>query len=117
MDWSIDEAISKFKTLSKDAFQKRKWFKYTILRYIAPLMYPDKYKSEGIERALHKAFGDGPLFGHESYARSSKADRVRVGVVACTRDGRELFLFSNYARDKHGDGAEPPFCLVEFLAH
>jgi hypothetical protein len=81
MDWSIDEAISKFKTLSKDAFQKRKWFKYTILRYIAPLMYPDKYKSEGIERALHKAFGDGPLFGHESYARSSKADRVRVGVV------------------------------------
>jgi hypothetical protein len=101
MDWSVDKAISEFEKLSHEAFSKRQWLKVPMFRHTAQLLYSHRFKSEGINSALQKAFGQGLLFGFNA---SSSSDKVKVGVVAGVSGIRRPFLFTNYSRNSTGKG-------------
>lgn len=101
MDWSVDKAITEFENLSHEAFSKRQWLKVPMFRHTAQLLYSYRFKSEGIDSALQKAFGQGLLFG---FNESSSSDKVKVGVVSGVSGIRRSFLFSNYSRNSTGKG-------------
>lgn len=101
MDWSVEKAITEFENLSHEAFSKRQWLKVPMFRHTAQLLYSHRFKSEGIDGALQKAFGQGLLFG---FNESSSSDKVKVGVVAGVTGIRRPFLFTNYSRNSTGRG-------------
>jgi hypothetical protein len=106
MDWSVAKAITEFESLSHQAFSKRYWLKVPMFRHTAQLLYSHRFKSEGIEGALKRAFGQGLLYG---FNEASSSDKVKVGVVAGVSGVRRPFLFSNYSRNSTGRGM---FCII-----
>jgi hypothetical protein len=104
MDWSVEHAITEFETLSNLAFSKRQWLKVPPFRHTAQLLYSHRFKSEGIDGALQKGFGEGLLYG---FNKSSSSDKVKVGVVAGVSGVRRPYLFSNYTRNSTGLGMFP----------
>ncbi|KAI9883473.1 MAG: hypothetical protein M1823_004763 [Watsoniomyces obsoletus] len=101
MNWTVDEALEKFKSLSQEAFHPRWFLRDRIFRNAAQLFCTFRYQTDGIEEALKKAFLGGPLFGHY---QSAIADHVKVGVVAALQHGQHPSLFANYSRDPSGPG-------------
>ncbi|KAH7382108.1 hypothetical protein BKA64DRAFT_713345 [Cadophora sp. MPI-SDFR-AT-0126] len=101
-DWSVDKAITEFENLSHEAFSKRQWLKVPMFRHTAQLLYSHRFKSEGINSALQKAFGQELLFG---FNESSSSDKVKVGVISGVSGIRRSFLFSNYSRNSTGKAA------------
>ena len=104
MNWPVEEAIKQFQSFSDQAFSKRQWLKVPMFRHTAQLLYSYRFKSEGIEGALQKAFGQGKLFGFNEVTSSEK---VKVGVVAGVAGGRKPYLFTNYSRNSIGHGKLP----------
>lgn len=102
MDWSPEHAIRQFKFLSDYAFAERNLLKVPVFKNAAQLFCSYRYKPEGIESVLQKAFGQTRLFGH---GQAAKGDRVKVGVVAGMEAVRQRsVVFANYSRDSAGRG-------------
>lgn len=100
MDWSVETAITKFKSLSNEAFSSRQLLAVPGFKNVAQIFCSYRYESAGIENALVHAFGRDPLFGQVKKALS---ERVKVGVVAAVRENNRPYLFSNYSRNPtHG---------------
>jgi hypothetical protein len=85
--------------LSQDAFSPRMFLKIPGFKNPAQLFYSYRYETEGIEKALEKAFGTGPLFGHETKAQT-RGDLVKVGVIAAMQSIATPYLFANYSRNQ-----------------
>ncbi|KAE8443409.1 hypothetical protein EG329_001890 [Mollisiaceae sp. DMI_Dod_QoI] len=98
--WTIDDAITRFERLAKQAFSKRSGLR-TLLHLpgghiTAQLLYSHLYKSSGIENALQFAFGAEPrLFGEYTSDPTTK----RVIVVASGEEEQKAFLLTNYNRE------------------
>ncbi len=105
MDWTVDEALEKFMTLSREAFHRRQILKAPVFRNAAQLFCTFRYRTDGIEGALKKAFLEEPLFGQ--YQKAA-ADHVKVGVVAAPQGERHPCLFANYSRNPSGPGLSYP---------
>jgi hypothetical protein len=98
MDWTVEQALHQFLDLSRSAFSKRELLRYPVFKDVAQLFCSYRYKSDGIDDALIKAFGNDPLFGQR---RTALEDRVKVGVVAGIRGDHRPYLFANYNRNRN----------------
>jgi len=103
MGWSVQRAISEFERLSVQAFSKRELIGIPVFRNSAQLLFSSRYKGEGLNTALRRAFGEGLLFGSN---KSSTSEKVKVGVLAAVPGGRRPYLFTNYSRNSTGQDTD-----------
>ena len=96
MNWTISEAIKQFKSLVSTAFSNRELLTVPGFKNVAQIFCSWRYKTEGIEGALRKAFGEHPLYGQTATA---VGEPIRVGVVAASDADRRPYLFANYSRN------------------
>ena len=96
MGWSVEKAISEFERLSAQAFAESDHRGIPKFRHSTQLLYSHRYKGEGLNGALQRAFGQGLLFGS---SKSSTSEKVKVGVLAAVPGGRRPYLFTNYSRN------------------
>jgi hypothetical protein len=112
MDWTVDDAISKFVELSKEAFSPRRLLRVPGFKNAAQMFCSYRYESSGIEHALQKAFGTSHLFGQR---KKATADQVKVGVIAAEQSSSKPYLFTNYARNHtpgKRSGMTSSYCLL-----
>jgi hypothetical protein len=95
-DWNVDGATAHFMNLSNEAFHPRGLLKVPGFKDVAQMFCSYRYSSEGIENALQRAFGKGPLYGQR---RDAIADPVKVGVVAAITANNRPYIFANYSRN------------------
>jgi hypothetical protein len=96
MNWTIEEAQRKFKSLANESFSSRELLKVPVFKNVAQIFCSFRYKSDGIDGALQKAFSTDPLFGQTGTAVS---DHAKVGVVASMQATSKPYLFTNYSRN------------------
>jgi hypothetical protein len=96
MNWTVAEAMKQFKSLVSTAFSNRELLAVPGFKNVAQIFCSYRYKTDGIEGALKRAFGLHPLYGQIATADS---EPVKVGVVAASDVDKRPYLFANYSRN------------------
>ncbi|KAI1119643.1 hypothetical protein F5Y14DRAFT_396046 [Nemania sp. NC0429] len=92
--WSVDEAISKFKSILKEVFKPRDISRIPFLEGLATIFHGNLYKTQAIEDNFKREFSDELLFG----GRSSSQQTPKVAVTSSSIFGEQATIFANYNR-------------------
>ncbi|KAI3328065.1 FabD/lysophospholipase-like protein [Xylariaceae sp. AK1471] len=94
--WSVNEAISRFKTISKEVFKSRDLNHVPFLRDLTNVFHGSVYKTQPLEEALKRQFSDECLFG----GSISLQQWTRVAVTSSSLFGQKATIFANYNRSQ-----------------
>ncbi|KAF8538684.1 acyl transferase/acyl hydrolase/lysophospholipase [Trichophaea hybrida] len=86
---------AQFQELSRKAFNSRKGSSVPIWGLIVEARHHGKYETRGLEEALKKIFGNGPIFGTNQ--NCEKRLPTKVGVTT-TSSNHHTYLLANYNR-------------------
>ncbi|TGJ84807.1 hypothetical protein E0Z10_g3967 [Xylaria hypoxylon] len=92
--WSVDEAISKFKTISKEVFRPRDLNRVPFLGDFTNVFYGSLHKTQTLESVLQREFSDELLFG----STSSFQHMPKVAVTSSSIFGKQAAILANYNR-------------------
>ncbi|KAI0544412.1 hypothetical protein F4679DRAFT_576867 [Xylaria curta] len=92
--WSVDEAISKFKTLAKEVFKPRDLSRILFLEDFSNVFHGSFYKTQTPESGLKREFSDEFLFG----GNSSLQQMPKVAVTSSSLFGKQAVILTNYNR-------------------
>ncbi|KAI1737988.1 hypothetical protein F4680DRAFT_426738 [Xylaria scruposa] len=94
--WSVDEAISKFKILTKEAFKPRDLSRIPFLEDFTSVFHGSLYKTQTLENGLKREFSDEFLFG----GNNSLQQMPKVAVTSSSLFGKQAVILANYNRSQ-----------------
>ncbi|RYC54072.1 hypothetical protein CHU98_g12134 [Xylaria longipes] len=101
--WSVDEAISKFKTIAEEAFRPRDLSRVPFLEDLTNIFHGKLYKTQTLGNVLKREFSDEFLFG----GKSSSQQMPKVAVTSSSIFGERAIVFANYNRSQDGNKNAP----------
>ncbi|KAI0903577.1 hypothetical protein F4823DRAFT_635572 [Ustulina deusta] len=94
--WSVDEAISKFKTITKEVFKPRDLNRISFLEDFTNVFHRNWHKTQTLEAVLKREFSENFLFGRSS----SFQQMPKVAVTSSSIFGEQPTIFANYNRSQ-----------------
>ncbi|KAM3089514.1 hypothetical protein ACMFMG_001101 [Clarireedia jacksonii] len=95
-NWSVDQCISKFTDLCKDAFTPRTLKNVPVLGTLQMANHKSMYKTKPFEKCLQDSFEDRPLFGGDQ--NNQEGYMVKVAVTSTTSIQQHPVILTNYNR-------------------
>ncbi|KAI8631062.1 FabD/lysophospholipase-like protein [Xylariaceae sp. FL1651] len=95
--WSVDETISKFKTVAKEAFKLRDVNRIPFLEDFSAVFHGSLYKNQPLEAVLKREFSEDYLFRSRN---NSQPLSPKVVVTSSSSLGQQTTIFTNYNRSE-----------------